>query len=262
MQAAKTQQQQSMTEEQKKELEKANKENATIKDLNNMLAQANAAVEAGTPDAAIPIMEKATQVDPTRALLWAQLGKVNTAAAKKDTDATSRTARFTAAAEAYKKAVDLTNAATDPKAKAPLGGYYNNYGEALGRLGKAADSAAAYNAAAAADPANAAMYFRNLGITMENGGKVDEAVAAYDKSIAADPAAADSYFRKGITLLSKATMKGEKMIPAPGTEEAFNKYLELAPEGANAETAKQMLATIGAPVKTSYGTQKSAGKKK
>jgi tetratricopeptide (TPR) repeat protein len=106
------------------------------------------------------------------------------------------------------------------------------------------------------------MYYRNEGITMENAGKVDDAVAAYDKSIAADPAAADSYYRKGITLLSKATTKGEKMIPAPGTEEAFNKYLELAPDGKDAETAKQMLASIGAPIKNSYGTQKAAGKKK
>ena len=150
-------------------------------------------------------MVKATQIDPTRALLWAQLANANVLSAKKDTDATSRTQKFTAAGDAYKKAIDLTTAASDPKAKAPLGGYYNNYGEVLGRTGKIPEAVAAYHSAATADPANAAMYYRNEGITMENAGKVDDAVEAYDKSIAADPAAADSYYRKGITLLSKAT---------------------------------------------------------
>jgi tetratricopeptide (TPR) repeat protein len=262
MEAAKAQQQSQMTEEQKKELEKAQAENVTIKNLNAMLQQAHAAIEAGTPEAAIPILQKATQVDPTRALLWAQLGSANVLSAKKDTDSASRNQKYAAAVEAYKKAIDLTNAATDPKAKAGLGGYYNNYGEVLGRTGKTEETVAAYTAAVTADPANAAMYYRNLGITMENTGKTDEAVAAYDKAIAADPTAPDSYFRKGIALVSKATTKGDKIVPAPGTEDAFNKYLELAPDGPNAETAKQMLATIGAPIKTSYGTQKSAGKKK
>ena len=46
------------------------------------------------------------------------------------------------------------------------------------------------------------------------------------------------------------------MVPAPGTAGSFNKYLELAPDGPNAETAKQMLETIGAPVPTSFGKQK------
>jgi tetratricopeptide (TPR) repeat protein len=262
VQAAKAQQQSQMTEEQKKELEKAQAENVTIKNLNAMLQQAHAAIEAGTPDAAIPILAKATQVDPTRALLWAQLANANVLSAKKDTDSASRNQKYATAADSYKKAIELTTAATDPKAKAGLGGYYNNYGEVLGRTGKTDDAVAAYNTAATTDPANSAMYYRNLGITMENAGKTDEAVAAYDKSIAVDPAAPDSYFRKGIALVSKATTKGDKIIPAPGTEEAFNKYLELAPDGPNAETAKQMLATIGAPIKTSYGTQKSATKKK
>ena len=43
-----------------------------------------------------------------------------------------------------------------------------------------------------------------------------------------------------------------------GTEEAFNKYLELAPTGQFADPAKQMLASMGATVETSFGK----GKKK
>jgi tetratricopeptide (TPR) repeat protein len=246
-----------MTEEQKKEVEKVNKENATIKDLNALLQQGRA-LEATDPNQAIPVYAKATQIDPTRPLLWAALGNADINAARKDTDPASKKQKFSDGADSLKKAIDLATASTDPKAKASLGGYYNNYAEALGHSGKSEDAAAAYAKAAEIDPPNAAMYYRNEGITYENAGKIDDAVAAYDKSIAADPTAADSYFRKGISLLGKATTKGDKMDAPPGTAEAFNKYLELAPDGPNAETAKQMLAAIGAKVETSYGK----GKKK
>ena len=91
---------------------------------------------------------------------------------------------------------------------------------------------------------------------MTNANKTDEAVKAYDKAIAADPTKAEAYYYKGIALLGKATVKGDKMIAPEGTAEAFNKYLELKPDGPLAEPAKQMLATIGAKVQTSYGTRK------
>ena len=48
------------------------------------------------------------------------------------------------------------------------------------------------------------------------------------------------------------------MVAPPGTAEAFNKYLELAPTGPFADVAKQMLASIGAPVETGFGTKKKA----
>jgi hypothetical protein len=50
------------------------------------------------------------------------------------------------------------------------------------------------------------------------------------------------------------------MIPAPGTAEALNKYLELAPDGKYAQSAKDLLASIGASVQTTFGSQKK-GKK-
>jgi hypothetical protein len=46
------------------------------------------------------------------------------------------------------------------------------------------------------------------------------------------------------------------MIAPPGTAEAFNKYLELQPNGPHADEAKAMLASIGAPVETTFGTKK------
>ena len=50
------------------------------------------------------------------------------------------------------------------------------------------------------------------------------------------------------------------MVPAPGTAEALNKYLELAPDGKYAQAAKDLLASIGAPVQTTFGAQKKPKK--
>jgi tetratricopeptide (TPR) repeat protein len=176
--------------------------------------------------------------------------------AKKDTDPASRTQKYTEAATNYRKAIELASASTSPNSKAMLGPYNNNLGEALAKTGKTDDAVAAYNNAAQVDPAHAGMYYFNLGATMTNANKPDEAIAAYDKAITADPAKPESYYLKGIALLGKATVKGDKMVPAPGTADAFNKYLELAPEGPYADTAKQMLASIGATVQTTYGKKK------
>lgn len=255
-----------MTEEQKKEMERIQKENAKIGNLNKMLGEAQAALDAGNVDQAIATFKAATEADPTRDLLWARLGNAYTAAAKKSTDNAARKQYYTDGAAAYTKAVELAIAApatgAAPKAPAALGAYYNNLGEALSRSGDNPGALAAYLKAAEVDPGNAAMYYFNEGATLTNTGKVDDAIKAYDKAIAADPARADAYYYRGINLLSKATMKGNEMVPAEGTAEAFNKYLELEPEGPLAEQAKQMLAAIGAKIETSYGKRKASSKKK
>jgi len=90
---------------------------------------------------------------------------------------------------------------------------------------------------------------------------VDDALAAFDKVIAADPNKAEAYYWKGVNLIGKATLQGDKMIAPPGTAEAFQKYLELAPTGQYADAAKQMLASIGAPVETGFGNKKKPAKK-
>jgi hypothetical protein len=47
-----------------------------------------------------------------------------------------------------------------------------------------------------------------------------------------------------------------------GTAEAFQKYLELKPDGPHAAEAKAMLEGMGATVETSYGAKKKAPPKK
>ncbi|MCU1309562.1 MAG: Tetratricopeptide repeat protein [Candidatus Angelobacter sp.] len=256
MAEAKASGQAKMTEEQKKEAEKIEKENSTIKGLNEMLAQARAAQQAGNIDEAIGIMTKATQVDPSKDLLWGRLAELQLITARKDTDPASRTEKYTGAASSYKKAIELAANSTNPATKTLVGPYNNNLGEALAKTGKVDEAIAAYKTAVQVDPPNAGSYYFNLGATLTNANKPDEAIAAYDKAIAANPEKPEPYYYKGIALLGKATFKGDKMVPVPGTTEAFNKYLELAPDGPLAEPAKQMLTSVGATVTTSIGGKK------
>jgi tetratricopeptide (TPR) repeat protein len=144
----------------------------------------------------------------------------------------------------------------DPDDNKKLAGYYNNLGEALGRAGKIPDAVKAYNQAAQTNPEGAAGYYYNAGAVLTNIGRIDDANAAFDKAIAADPTRAEAYYQKGVNLMGKETLQGDKAIPAPGTVEAFQKYLELAPSGPNAQNAKDMLASFGASVQTSLGTKK------
>jgi tetratricopeptide (TPR) repeat protein len=123
------------------------------------------------------------------------------------------------------------------------------------------DAVKTYAAAAQADPTNAAQYYFNTGAVLTNAGKVDDALAAFDKVIAADPTRADAYYWKGVNMIGKATLQGDKMVAPPGTAEAFQKYLELQPTGTYADAAKQMLTSIGASVETSFGKKKAATKK-
>ncbi len=69
-----------------------------------------------------------------------------------------------------------------------------------------------------------------------NAGKLPEAGAAADKAIAADPKKADAYYIKGQSLIPGATVdaKTQKVVAPPGCVEAYQQYLELAPDGPHA----------------------------
>jgi tetratricopeptide (TPR) repeat protein len=245
---------------------KAQKENMTVKQLNEHLAASNEAVQAGNYDQAITILAEATQMDATRDLLWFKLGDAYRMSAPKQTDQVEKKKRYDEAVQDYQKAVDIKQAEQNPKdpvqAKKTLAAYYNNLADALAKTGKLDDAVKAYDAAAQADPTSAGQYAFNAGAILTNAGKADEAISQFDKAIAADPNKADAYFQKGVNLMAKATLtKDGKTEPAPGTVESFQKYLELAPTGPNAQTAKDILASLGTSVETSYSKKKSATKK-
>ena len=265
----------SLTPEQQKQLEEYKKKNADIvatnakiQNLNAMLTQARADNKAGNYDAALTAMQQATTAKPDEGVLWitlgdAQLGLADAAAkaakaAGTPTTDPAITAKYGDALASYKKGIDLNAASKKPSPEAAAAGY-NQLGQAYAKQGNAKDAADAYEMAAKALPANASLYYFNEAATLYNAGKNPEAEAAADKSIAADPKKAEAYYIKGQALITQATVdpKTQKIVAPPGCVEAYQTYLELAPDGPHAADVKGILDGIGAQVKSTY----KAGKK-
>ena len=262
------QQQQSLnqlTPEQRKQYEAQRRagetEQAKIKNLNQMMADAKAAEDGGNYDQAISIYKQATTADPTRDLLWARLGGAYLNAGNKAfaSDRTAANEDYTQSAQAYKKAIAI---------KGSEAAYHNNLGQALAKLGRTDEAMNEYAAAASIDPSNAGQYYFNLGALLTNAATrmaddkernhaLDEANAAFDKAIAAEPNRAEAYYQKAVNLLNRATVgKDNRVVAPPGTAEALNTYLKLAPSGPHAAEAKELLTSIGAKVETSYQKKK------
>jgi tetratricopeptide (TPR) repeat protein len=243
---------------------KQQKEVSTVKALNDKLNTARTAADAGDYDTAIANLNEANQMDPSRDLIWFKLGDYYRLSAAKQPDPAEKQKRLASAVEAYEKAVQIKQAAPadkDPAAAAKtLAAYYNNLAEAYAKSNKVDDAVKTYAIAAQTDPSASGQYYFNTGAVLTNAGKVDDAIAAFDKVIASDPNRADAYYWKGVNMIGKATLQGDKMVAPPGTAECFQKYLELQPTGTYADAAKQMLASIGASVETSFGTKKKPKK--
>jgi len=220
---------------------KAAKETNTVKALNEKLNIAKTAADAGDYETAITALNDATQMDATRDLVWFKLGDYYRLSVPKQTDPAEKQKRLDSAVQAYQKAVQIKQGATNDKDP---------------HATKIDDAVKTYELAAQTDPSSVAQSYFNIGAVLTNSGRPDEANAAFDKCLAADPTRSEAYYQKGLNLLGKATLQGDKTIAPPGTAEAFQKYLELAPSGPNAQSAKDLLASIGSKVETSYGTKK------
>jgi tetratricopeptide (TPR) repeat protein len=234
-------------EEAKKKNAEINKENQNVGKLNDLLKQARAANSAKKYDDAATAMQQATTLKPDAAVLWLELGIAQTGQKKYDDAAVS-----------LKKALDLDTNSKKPNPDIEAAGN-NALGEVYANTNKIPDATAAYDAAAKLQPANAGMFYTNETIVLSRTGQPDATVAAADKAIAADPTKAIPYYLKGQALISKATVdpKTQKIVAPPGTAEAYNKYLELAPNGPMAPEAKSILSEIGEKINSKY----SAGKK-
>ena len=264
-----------MTPEEKKQLEEYKKKNTEvmsannqIKNLNATLLQARADTKAGDYDKAITAMQGATAAKPDESILWialgdAQLGAADGAAKAARTAGTSPTdssilQKYNDAAASYKKGIDLNAASKKPNPETAAAAY-NQLGQAYAKQGDAKGAADSYEQAAKTLPANAGMYYFNEAATLYNAGKLDDAAIAADKATAADPKRADAFYIKGQALIPKATVdpKTQKIVAPPGCVEAYQQYLELAPDGPHAADVKGILEGIGAQVKSTY----KAGKK-
>ncbi len=137
---------------------------------------------------------------------------------------------------------------------------HNNLGSLYASMGKSDDAATEFKKAADLDPTHAAGYYYNLGAIMVNQGHMDEAAAALKKATDIDPTNALAWYWYGMALLGKATVKADgTMVPAPGTVEAFQTYLKLAPTGQWASSAQASIDSLQGKVSTEY---KKTGKSK
>jgi len=244
---------------------KAEKEKSTIGSLNDKLNAAKAASDAGDYDTAIATLTAANEIDSTRDLIWFKLGDAYRMSAPKQTDPAEKQKRYETAAADYQKAIDLRTASEAAQKEADnnqkMAAYYNNLAEVYAKSNKVDDAVTNYAKAAQLDPPHAVTYLFNEGAVLTNAGKADDAIAAFDKVIAVDPTKADAYYWKGINLIGKETIGKDGKATAPqGTAEAFQKYLELQPDGKFAQPAKDMLASIGVSVETGFGKKKPVKK--
>jgi tetratricopeptide (TPR) repeat protein len=244
-----------MTPEQRKAMEEvkaknaeALKANSVIKNLNADLASARADNKAKNFAEAEQLMAKDAALKPDAGVIWLELA-IAQAGQKKWADATS----------SYQKVITLETANPKPNPDV-IAGANNGLGEALASQGKVPDATAAYEAAVKANPSQAGMYYTNETIILSRAGQPDATVAAADKAIAADPTKPIPYYLKGQALINKATVdpKTQKIVAPPGCAEAYQKYLELAPDGQFAADAKNILTEMGETVKTSFKAKKGS----
>ncbi len=241
-------QERGMTPAQKAELEKKKKDAeasmAKQKELNDAFNAGRDAETAKNWDVAIEQYKKAALLDPAQHVVLSHMADTYIGRGDSRTSNEEKQADYALAVEAYKKALDMSP--EDPV-------YHNNYALALVKAKRIEDAQAELTKAAQLDPISAGKYYYNLGAVLANIGQSDAAGDAFKKSIAADANYAEAYYQLGIVLVGKATTSPDgKIVPPAGTTEAFQKYLELAPTGPNAEAAKGMLASMGSSVDLSY----------
>ena len=170
----------------------------------------------------------APEKDSNLALIWGNLGSAYDIAGRNEE-----------AAEAYQQAIN---------AKPENPGSYNNLGNVLARAGKIDEARAAYTKSAELDPTKAATVWRNFGISLYNANRGADAIEPLQKSAQLDPNSAQTWYLLGACLIYKMTVKkvGDKDVPefAPGTIEAYQKAVELDPNGPFGQQAKEGLAQL------------------
>ena len=191
---------------------------ARVTDLSN---QAVAAFQDG--------LKAAPEKDTNIHLFWARMGEAYDLAGRNDE-----------AINAYQQAVT---------AKPDNAGYYNNLGNVLARTGKIDEAKAAYTKSAELDPQNAALAWRNFGISLYQAQRMVEAKEPLKKATELDPKNPQAWYLLGACMVAdpsiyKTTGDKIEVHPLPGTIEAYQKAIELDPNGQWGTQAKQGLEQL------------------
>jgi tetratricopeptide (TPR) repeat protein len=194
------------------------------------------------------LMQKDTVAKPDASVLWAYLGEAQSGLKKYDDAIVS-----------FKKALEVDVASKKPGPNLTIQGLAQaGLGEIYARTGKIQDASDAYDAAAKVNPTQAGFYLKNEAVIFFQTQQADAQVAAADKAIAVTPDVALLYYLKGNGLVGKTTMddKTKKLVPPPGCIEAYQKYLQLDPNGIYSSDVKQILASFNQSVDNSYKAPK------
>jgi tetratricopeptide (TPR) repeat protein len=247
--------------------------NATLKTVRDDL-KAAAAPKYDDVSKDVADMKAATDAKPEEGILWLtyadtlqaqadHLAKQDKTDHKPVSGDEAAMKDYNDAIEAYKKAIALNVASKKPDLLIQATGY-NQIGNAVAKQGKVDDASAAFEAAAKLQPASAAMYYGNEAAVLFNASNngantIEAAGAAADKAIAADPTKPMPYYIKGQALINKATVdKAGKVVAPAGCADAYQKFLELAPDHPLAPEVRALLQSMGETINTKY---KAPGKK-
>jgi len=186
----------------------------------------------------------APEKDPNVHLFWARMGEAYDLAGRNDE-----------AINAYQQAV---------AAKPDNAGYYNNLGNVLARAGKIDEAKAAYSKSAELDPPNAGMAWRNFGISLYQANRMVDAIEPLQKATQIDPKNAQGWYLLGACMVADPSIYktvGDKIevTPKPGTVEAFEKAIELDPNGtygAQAKLGLEQLRQLTGGIETRVGAKK------
>jgi tetratricopeptide (TPR) repeat protein len=181
------------------------------------------------------LMAKDTAAYPGEPILWMDLGHAQIGLNELED-----------AEKNYKKALDIANSVLPPQplliaaADAGLGDVYAH--------SLMVDEAnAAFDAAAKADPTNAAIYLRNETVIFFRLKNAPAQVDAADEAIKADPKDAILYFIKaqGLALNAPLNPDTNQIVLPADCVAAFRKYLELDPTGPYAAAVTKILQKSG-----------------
>lgn len=134
---------------------------------------------------------------------------------------------------------------------------HNNLGNLYAQMGNSTEAAAEFKKAADLDPTHASSYYYNLGAILVNKGQMDDAATALKKATDLDPTNANAWYWYGMALMGKAQVKADgTMVPAPGTLEAFQTYLKVAPTGPYAPQAQASIDSLQGKESLEYKKKK------
>ncbi|HEX8711878.1 MAG TPA: hypothetical protein VF730_08400 [Terracidiphilus sp.] len=201
----------------------------------------------------VTLMKKDTQAKPDEPLLWVELAAGQKGLKQYDDAITN-----------YQKALSLEQASKKPNPEV-LGNAQAGLGECYARSGKVPEANAAFAAAVKDDPTHADMYLRNQAVIFFQEHNSAAQVTAADQALQQDPNMANPvkallYYIKGQGLVQNATVdpKTQKIVLPPECLDAYQKYLQLAPDGQFAGEVKGILSQASG---TGSSPSKSSKKK-